>query len=346
MSDIDIIDRLCYHPNMLLNIPRRVRLAAIQPNCPPPDAQFDCLSPGFNADVDAVIDGHVIPLLDTTIDLLLKCADAGADLAVTCEDVTGLCGFLPSDGAFFDELTERSAAIATQRFAAAAKQRRMRIAACFGIRERGRNFNATLFFNTDGHVEGIYRKTHLPPNERWQFTPGQTLDVFELDIGRVAAAICYDMMFPECIATLARKGAEIIVHPTGGMGWYDDIGLATLRVRANDASAYLVTSKNFIHNGAGHSSIVDPWGHVRADAAFEENAIVTFDAELPIRKTQPEWFWQTRMTGVADLRQRMATERRPDLYTPLTDTVEALRIPNAAQREKIRGEIRRGECHW
>jgi predicted amidohydrolase len=325
---------------------RKVRLAATQPDLSPPGAHFDCLSPGFSASVDHVIDGHVVPALAITLNLLERCADAGADLAVTCEDITGISGFLTGDRVFFAELAARSEAIAREHLAELAARRQMRIAACFAIRDGNANYNACAFYDTAGRVAGEYRKTHLPPNELWQFTPGDSLDVFDLDIGRVACAICYDMMFPEAIATLSRKGAEIIVHPTGGMGWYDDIGLATLRVRANDSSVFLVTSKNYIYNGAGRSSVIDPRGLVRADAGFDRNAIAVFDADLDDRKTQPDWFWQTRMTNEPDLRKRMSTERRPDLYSSLTEPVQPIAPADEARREQIRSQIRQGLCRW
>ena len=325
---------------------RRIRLAAIQPNIPGPVSSFDCLSAGFNADAGEVIRGHVVPTLDITLALLERCADMGADLAVTCEDITGLSSFIVGGNTFFAKLVMQSESIARTKISALAANKRMRVAACFAIREDGANYNACLFFDTAGDVKGVYRKTHLPPNELWQFTPGESMDVFDLDIGRVSAAICYDMMFPEALAVLAHRGAEIVAHPTGGMGWYDDIGLATLRARANDTSAFLVTSKNYVHNGAGHSSVIDPQGLVRADAGFDENAVVIFDANLDQRKFQPVWFWQTRMTGEPDLRKRMASERRPDLYGALTEPVTPIPVADEARREFIRGQIRTGECKW
>jgi N-carbamoylputrescine amidase len=346
---IDMGNEICYNLLILASKEtpmRRIRLAAIQPDIPPPAPCFDCLQPGFDERVDAVIEGHVLPRLETTLDLLSQCADAGADLAVTSEDVTGLSGFLPGGSGFFAALTARAESIARDRLSTLASRRAVRIAGCFGIHENGLNYNATIFFGKNGVIEGIYRKTHLPPNELWQFVPGASLDVFTMDIGRVAATICYDMMFAEALGVLARRGAEIILHPTGGMGWYDDIGLATLRVRANDAGAYLVTSKNYVHNAAGHSSIIDPWGLVRADAGYGRNAIAVCEVDLDQPKAQPDWFWQTRMTGVADLRARMAAERRPDLYAPLTEPIRALPIADEAQRNILRGEIRRGTCRW
>lgn len=325
---------------------RKAIVGAIQPGRAfvPPSA--DCLSAAFVSDIPALVNDNVLPHLDITLDLLEQCGAAGCDLAVTSEDACQISAYLLAGGALFDALTEASARVAEERFAQIAKKYRMYVAGCYFKRVGGRNYNVCSIFGRDGSIAFEYRKTHLPPNERWHVAAGDALEVAELDFGRVGIAICYDMMFPEILGVLALRGAEIVLHPTAGYGWYDSIGEATLRTRANDCSVYLVTAKNYHFNAAGHSSVIDPWGQVRADAGFYENVIVTHSLDLDVPKVQPPWFYQTQMSGMAEVGPRMRLERRPDLYAPLTEPGPGLAVPDQPERERLIRLIQNGKCRW
>jgi predicted amidohydrolase len=172
------------------------------------------------------------------------------------------------------------------------------------------------------------------------------LGSFETDFGRIGICICYDMMFSECAEALALSGAEIIFHPTAGYGWYDGIGEATLRTRANDNSVYIVTAKNWVHNGAGKSSVIDYWGYVLSDAGFHRNAIVTCEIDLDEKKTQPDWYYPVQTSGVADVRERSRGERRPELYGALLEVHPGLEKPDAEKQAEIIKKMKSGECRW
>ena len=83
-------------------------------------------------------------------------------------------------------------------------------------------------------------------------TPGKggsthlDLPVFDTYLGRVGMLICWDIVFPEPFAVLARKGADIIFEPTYGH-WSegDDV---TARSRAQDWAVPLVVG---MWNGCG-----------------------------------------------------------------------------------------------
>ena len=68
----------------------------------------------------------------------------------------------------------------------------------------------------DGLV-GTYRKLHLGiPLETDRFTPGDSLPVFDTDLGPIGISICYDFyQGPELSRILALKGARLLVNPTG-----------------------------------------------------------------------------------------------------------------------------------
>jgi N-carbamoylputrescine amidase len=327
---------------------RKVTLGAIQSGgLPYPTPQFDCLSPAFCADIDEIINSFVLPHLDITLKLIDQCAEAQCHLTLTTEAICGTSRFQTGDEGFYSRLMAETTPAVEERLADKAKKHGMYIAACYNKRIGDKNYNVTSIFNPRGDIAGEYRKTHLPPCETWQITPGEELNVIELPFAKVGVAICYDMMFPECVGTLALSGAELILHPTAGYGWYDAIGEATLRTRANDNAVPIVTAKNYRHMGAGHSSIIDHWGLVRADAGFRENIIVTHTLDLDIPKTQPEWMNPVHMSGQPVLPLRHARERRTDLYGPITKPrPNPFTPPDEAGRDIIRDAIRRGNCRW
>lgn len=82
--------------------------------------------------------------------------------------------------------------------------------------------DATVIYNSANVVApsgliGSYRKLHLGiPLETDRFTPGDTLPVFETDLGPIAISICYDFYNnPELCRVQALKGARLLVNPTG-----------------------------------------------------------------------------------------------------------------------------------
>jgi predicted amidohydrolase len=83
-----------------------------------------------------------------------------------------------------------------------------------GMAERsdtGTVYNTAVIIGRDGEVVGSYRKTHIFPLTEAFFALGSELTVFELDFGRVAIPICYDLEFPEPARVLCLKGAELLL---------------------------------------------------------------------------------------------------------------------------------------
>lgn len=340
---------------------RNVKVAAIQPgSVPMPDACNWQLS-GYCGSAERIVDEYLSRRMAVTFDLLEQAGREGCDIVTTCEDSGGVGAYMadvsvpPEAGdqhengkrSMFSELVKRTVPLLEARFSEIAARYGMYVVGCHFKRIGDHNGNIAAVFDRKGRNIGHYHKTHLPPDETWQSVPGDTIEPFDLDFGRIGISICYDMMFPEQVHVLSLKGAEIIFHPTFGYGWYDGIGEATLRTRANDGSLYIVTSKNAVFNGAGKSGIVDPWGHIVAQAGFEENTIVTKVIDLDRKKTQPDWHNPTRMSGTADVRLRMSRERHPALYTTLCEPVsEPFRAPDPARQLEIRQEILDGRCRW
>jgi predicted amidohydrolase/ribosomal protein S18 acetylase RimI-like enzyme len=74
--------------------------------------------------------------------------------------------------------------------------------------------NVSYLFRRDGTLGKQY-KMHITPNERrwWGVAPGDTLEVFDTDRGKIAILIDYDVEFPELARIAADKGAQILFVP-------------------------------------------------------------------------------------------------------------------------------------
>jgi hypothetical protein len=156
------------------------------------------------------------------------------------------------------------------------------------------------------------------------------------------------MMFPEVVETLALKGAEIIFHPTYGYNWNDETGEATLKTRANDNGVYIVTAKNYIAPSiAGKSSVIDHWGYVIDDALYKENAIVSAEIDLDIQKEQGDWYINAAITGFPVVTERLRAERRPELYSVISDTsIKRMSVRSREEQIELYKRFKTGEIRW
>ncbi|MCA9544793.1 MAG: carbon-nitrogen hydrolase family protein [Myxococcales bacterium] len=93
--------------------------------------------------------------------------------------------------------------------------------------EEGRLYNVAFLFHRDGRVDR-QEKLHITPAEArwWGVTPGDALQVFDTDAGRIAINICYDVEFPELARVAKAKGAQILFVP-----YNTDLRTGHVRVR-------------------------------------------------------------------------------------------------------------------
>jgi predicted amidohydrolase/ribosomal protein S18 acetylase RimI-like enzyme len=93
--------------------------------------------------------------------------------------------------------------------------------------EGDRLFNISYLFRRDGSLGKQY-KLHITPNERrwWGVHPGDVLEVFDTDRGKISIQVCYDIEFPELSRLAVERGAQIIFVP-----FSTDERYAYLRVR-------------------------------------------------------------------------------------------------------------------
>ena len=156
--------------------------------------------------------------------------------------------------------------------------------------------NRSLLLAPDGAVAAQYDKIHMfdvtlangeTHAESANYQPGNTLSLADIGGMKLGLSICYDVRFPTLYRRLAQAGADIIsvpsafTRPTGKAHWH-----ILLRARAIETGCFIIAPAQVgaHENGRetyGHSLIVDPWGHVLAEAGDDDDMILAnLDASL------------------------------------------------------------------
>jgi predicted amidohydrolase len=259
--------------------------------------------------------GHVRGLLDQT---------AGADLVLFPElfTVELFTTFSDWKDAPVSELTRIDRYTQDYRdfFKGEARERsQFVVAGSHLMNEGGRYLNVGHLYEPDGTVH-VHAKTHIFPAEAdWSTEEGDTIEAIDLPFAKVGFNICYEAEIPECAATLAEQGAEIILCPSFTFTEY-----GFWRVRHCGQARAIENQLYFVHcctggqpgaplpNGWARSSILSPcdllWNPNGIVAEAEPNKEMVVRADVDIDK-----LYENREKGAAPtFRDR---RRRADLYT-------------------------------
>jgi N-carbamoylputrescine amidase len=236
------------------------------------------------------------------------------------------------DPALFD-LAESIPGPGTDWLGALAKEQSVVIVgSLFERRAAGIYHNTAVILESDGHLAGRYRKTHIPDDpayyEKFYFTPGDNdLRPVQTSVGRLGVLVCWDQWYPEAARLMALAGADILLYPTA-IGWSDEDGKAE-QTRQRDAWE-TVQRGHGVANGLpvlacnrvgfepdpsgatrgttfwGSSFVAGPQGEILARAG-ESAEVLVADLDLG-RSEQVRRMWpflrDRRIDAYADLTQR------------------------------------------
>jgi predicted amidohydrolase len=172
----------------------------------------------------------------------------------------------------------------------------------FGLLEKEGNslYNTAVLIDRSGTIKGKHRKVQVPLAESSAgIAPGDAVEVFDADFGRVALLICQDTAFAEPVREAALQGAELLLVPIWG-------GKTTVvRARAAEHGIYLAASGyDYV------SEIVGPVGTVLATVASTPGvAIADLDLSQHFRE-----MW------LGDWHDIVNKERRTSYYKANPDT--------------------------
>jgi N-carbamoylputrescine amidase len=259
-----------------------------------------------------------VPAACTMLD---AAAAAGAD--IVCFSELFLAPFFPNRlMEDFDHLFLTLPSPVTDPIFERAKQLGLAMIFAYAEKTRSAYYNSALVVDAAGRHVGTYRKTHIPAYfptelqggtgsyEKFYFTPGDALPVFDVAGARIGIQICNDRLYPEPSRVLARRGAEIIFMPICYSTYGDpdhriSIWEVPLRSRAYENGVWVAaanrvgTEEPRVH--IGRSMLVDPRGGIVREAgmAQPELLVETIDLDAVARQRKKFPWWR---------------DSRPDLY--------------------------------
>ncbi|MCD6362035.1 MAG: carbon-nitrogen hydrolase family protein [Armatimonadetes bacterium] len=165
------------------------------------------------------------------------CADL--ELAAQAKpDLVALPEFCNVLGLGSDQWTEAAEPIpgpTSDRVAEVAAKHGMNVVLPIPERDGDRFYNTAAFINREGEVVGKYHKYQPTVGEMEKgIVPGVDAEAFDLDIGKVGAAICFDLKYVEVGQRLAANGARLVVFASMFIGgerilhWARDFGFYVL----------------------------------------------------------------------------------------------------------------------
>ncbi len=163
--------------------------------------------------------------------------------------------------------------------------------------DQSRVYNTVILLDAAGVERYRYRKMHLFPltGEDKFFVPGESLpDPFVSGPWTIAAAVCFDLRFPELFRAHVRRGTNLWLVPAQ---WPDPrgehfTGLASARALENEA--YVITCNRVGSEGKltfpGASQVIEPFGTVVAGLHRQPGVVLAeLDAArvAELRKSHP-----------------------------------------------------------
>lgn len=107
-------------------------------------------------------------------------------------------------------------------------------------------YNTAYVFGADGSV---YKQDKIHPSYEMVYnkeltTPGNKLDIFEINGVKYGIAICYDNSFPEVARILSQMGADILLAPTCCLDeWGQSRNILFAKARASENQVYVINSQ-------------------------------------------------------------------------------------------------------
>ena len=134
--------------------------------------------------------------------------------------------------------------------------------------------NEAVMLMPSGEFTSVYGKNYASEPGEPRIVSAGAYPVWETELGNLSTIICNDVNFTETTRTLVGKGAQIVAVPTfetfgPGLGW-EQRTQTVLRAVENHVAVVKAEA-------AGVSMIVDPYGHIVAQADMPEgtsNALV------------------------------------------------------------------------
>lgn len=152
----------------------------------------------------------------------------------------------------------------------------------------GKPYNSALVIASDGKMLGVHHKSRLTPLDAIAYSPGTSIETFDLCGVRVGIVICFEgFRFADTTRECVRQGAQLVFHPqnntTRPNDWKIPIHHAMIVTRAAENTVWFA-SCNMAH--AQHqncsSMIVAPDGRVHVQAGLKREEMLVADLDIDL----------------------------------------------------------------
>ncbi len=153
---------------------------------------------------------------------------------------------------------------------------------------KGKPYNSALVISPGGKFLGVHHKTKLTPLDAVGYTPGKTIETFDLFGVKVGVVICFEgFRFPESTRECVRQGAQLVFHPqnntTRPNDWKIPVHHAMITTRAAENTIWFASCNicQEQHQNC-RSMIIAPDGQVHAQAELKKEQLVVADIDVDL----------------------------------------------------------------
>ena len=150
----------------------------------------------------------------------------------------------------------------------------------------GKPYNSVLVIGERGQILGVHHKTKLTPLDAVAYTPGQSIETFELFGVKVGVVICFEgFRFAQTTRQCVRQGAQLIFHPqnntTRPNDWKVPIHHAMITTRAAENTVWFASCNAcLVPHQNSCSLIMAPDGQVHAQTKLQREELLVSDIDI------------------------------------------------------------------
>jgi predicted amidohydrolase len=151
---------------------------------------------------------------------------------------------------------------------------------------QGKPYNSAMVISERGELLGIHHKMKLTPLDAVAYSPGRSLEIFELHGIKVGVVICFEgFRFPETTRECVRQGAQLVFHPqnntTRPNDWKTPIHHAMIVTRAAENTIWFASCNACLtpHQNS-RSLVVAPDGTIAAQSELRGEELVVADIDI------------------------------------------------------------------
>lgn len=155
-------------------------------------------------------------------------------------------------------------------------------------RAAGKPYNSALVISERGDILGVHHKTRLTPLDAVAYSPGNSIETFDLCGVKVGVVICFEgFRFAETTRECVRQGAQLVFHPqnntTRPNDWKIPIHHAMIVTRAAENTIWFA-SCNLCHpeHQNCRSMVVAPDGRIHGQTELKTEQLLVADIDIDL----------------------------------------------------------------